>query len=513
MAPPVGLAFPLRGDPPTVFSRPHALFAAFALASAVAGAGCGAATPEPPPKPPAAPLPARFTEAAARIIEAARADEASYRRLQELCDRVGHRSAGTPGYDRAVAWSLEQLKAIGLANPRAENVPINRWERGRESLTLLTPGGPRAIPMLGLGKSIGTPAEGITGEVLVVRDFDELERVKDKVRGKIVLYNFPMRQRTESFGGYGEAVAYRTGGAARAAEHGAIAALVRSVTTRSMRTPHTGMMSYKDGVPQIPAAAIPIEDALSFQRMQDRGDRITVRLFMEAKNLPEGPSPNVIAELPGREKPEEIVLIGAHLDSWDVGCGAHDDGAGVTMTIDAARLLKQLGLTPRRTVRVVLFTNEERGVDGGRGYAELHRAEAAKHFAAFETDSGGFRPTRIGIGGTDEAVALVQRYAPLFERLGPVELGKGGGGADISFLGKDGVPLLGLGTESEHYFDYHHSDADMVEAVDPTDYRESLAAFALMTYVLGEMDEALPRTPPPPPPAPAAPPPAPGSGK
>ncbi|MCU0222811.1 MAG: M20/M25/M40 family metallo-hydrolase [Acidobacteria bacterium] len=484
---------------------------ALGLLFATGGAGCGAATPEPPPKPAAAPLPARFTEAATRIVQAARADEASYRRLQELCDRIGHRSAGTPSYDRAAAWSVEQLKASGMADPRLEEVPINRWERGRESLALLTPGGPRAIPMLGLGKSIGTPAEGITGEVLVVRDFDELERVKDKVKGKIVLYNIAMRERTESFGGYGEAVAYRASGAVRAAEHGAIAALVRSVTTRSMRTPHTGMMSYQDGVPQIPAAAIPIEDAMSFQRMQDRGDRITVRLFMEAKNLPEGPSPNVIAELPGREKPEEIVLIGAHLDSWDVGCGAHDDGAGVTMVIDAARLLKELGLTPRRTVRVVLFTNEERGVDGGRGYAERHRAEAAKHFAAFETDSGGFRPKRIGIGGTDEAVAMVQRYAPLFEPLGPVELGKGGGGADISFLGRDGVPLLGLGTESEHYFDFHHSDADMVEAVDPTDYRESLAAVTLMTFVLGEMDETLPRTPPPPPAT--APPPAPGGGK
>jgi len=481
------------------------LVAAFAMLFATAG--CPAASPEPPEKPAQqAPLPARFTDAAARIIEAARKDEASYRRLQELCDRIGHRSAGTPSYDRAAAWSVEQMRAFGMTNPRLEDVPINRWTRGRESLTLLTPGGPRPIPMLGLGRSIGTPADGIQGEVVVVRDFEELERVKDTVKGKIVLYNFPMREQGEGFGGYGEAVAYRSGGAVRAAQHGAIAALVRSVTTRGMRTPHTGMMSYQDGVPRIPAAAIPIEDAMSFQRMQDRGDRVTVRLFMEAKNLPDGPSPNVLAELPGREKPEEIVVIGAHLDSWDVGCGAHDDGAGVTMTIDAVRLLKELGLTPRRTVRVVLFTNEERGIDGGRGYAELHRAEAARHVAAFETDSGGFRPKRIGVGGTDEAVAMVQRYEPLFETLGPVEIRKGGGGADISFLGKDGVPLLGLGTESGHYFDYHHSDADTVDKVDPNDYRESLAAFTLMTWVLAEMDETLPRTPPPttPPPAPAA---------
>ena len=492
---------------------------------AVPGAGCRAdspgtparTAPEPPDKPAAAPLPARITNAAARIIEAARADEVSYRRLQELCDRIGHRSAGTPSYDRAAAWSVEQLAAIGLANPRLENVPINRWERGRESLTLVTPGGPRAIPMLGLGRSVGTPPEGITGEVVVVHDFDELERVKDTVKGKIVLYNFPMKEQSESFNGYGEAVAYRSGGASRAAAHGAIAALVRSVTTRSMRTPHTGMMTYQEGAPRIPAAAVSIEDAQMFQRLFDRGDRPTVRLFMEAKNLPDGASPNVLAELPGREKPEEIVVIGGHLDSWDVGCGAHDDGAGVTMTIDAVRLLKELGLTPRRTVRVVLFTNEERGVDGGRGYAELHRAEATRHVAALETDSGGFRPKRFGVGGTDEAAATVQRYAPLFETLGPVEIRKGGGGADISFLGKDGVPLLGLGTESGRYFDYHHSDADVVEVVDPTDYRESLAAFTLMTYVLAEMDETLPRTPPPPPPppppAPAPQRPAPGAGK
>jgi len=492
---------------------PGAIIAALALLLGTGG-GCRASAPEPPEKAaPQAPLPPRFAGAATRIIEAARADEASYRRLQELCDRIGHRSAGTPSYDRAATWAVEQLQAFGMSNPRLESVPINRWVRGRESLTLLTPGGPRPIPMLGLGRSDGTPPEGIAGEVVVVRDFDELERVKDTAKGKIVLYNFPMREQGDGFGGYGEAVAYRTGGAIRAAQYGAIAALVRSVTTRGMRTPHTGMMSYQDGVPRIPAAAVPIEDAIMFQRLFDRGDKPTVRLFMEAKNLPDAPSPNVLAELPGREKPEEIVVIGAHLDSWDVGCGAHDDGAGVTMTIDAVRLLKELGLTPRRTVRVVLFTNEERGVDGGRGYAELHRAEAARHFAAFETDSGGFRPKSIGVGGTDDAVAMVQRYAPLFETLGPVEIRKGGGGADISFLGKDGVPQLGLGTESGHYFDYHHSDADTVDKVDPNDYRESLAAFTLMTYVLAEMDETLPRTPPPAPPAPPSPQHAPGAGK
>jgi len=454
-------------------------------------------------------LPERLQEAASAIVDAARRDDVSYRRLEELCDRIGGRPAGSAAYDRAAAWSVEQLKAIGLENPRLENVTINRWERGRESATLVSPGGPRPLAMLGLGRSVGTPAQGITADLLVVRDFDELDRAGEQARGKIVVFNFPMKEHSKSFDAYGEAVAYRWGGASRAARHGAVAVLVRSVTTRSLATPHTGTMGYEENVPKIPAAAISIEDALMLQRLYDRGDKPVVKLVMEAKNLPDGESPSVLAELRGRERPEEIVVIGAHLDSWDVGCGAHDDGAGVTIAIDAARLLSDLGLIPRRTVRVVLFTNEERGADGGRGYAAQHEAEMGQHVAAMEADSGGFRPRRFGIGGTDEAVAMLQRYAPLFERFEGLEIAKGGGGADISFLGKAGVPLLGLGTHSERYFDYHHSPADTVDKIDPGDYRESLAAFTLMTYVVGEMEESLPRTPP----SPAPPPPPVGGGK
>ncbi|RMG43843.1 MAG: peptidase M28 family protein [Acidobacteria bacterium] len=457
------------------------------------------------PEPAGAPAPeerwpagdAAAADAVRRIVGAARADDRAMERLSGLCDGIGPRLAGSVAFDRAVEWAFDELRADGLDRVALETVRIPVWERGEESLTLLEPGPPRRLPILGLGRSVGTPAGGVTGEVVVVRDFDELERRAGEIDGKIVLFNHPMREQENMFAAYGEAVIYRADAANRAAKHGAIAVLVRSVTTRSLRTPHTGAMrEYEEGVRRIPAAAVTIEDAESFARLAARGERIVVRLEMGARRLPEHPSANVIGELRGREKPDEIVVIGAHLDSWDVGTGAHDDGSGVVMAMETLRLLRALDLRPRRTVRAVLFANEEHGLDGGKTYLRDHRAELDAHVAALESDSGGFRPVGFSFAGTDEAAARVESWLELFAPLGELKLSRGGGGADIGPLVREGVPGLGLRVESTHYFDYHHTEADTLDKIDPAEYADALSAFAAMTWLLAESPDPLPRAEP-----------------
>ncbi|MGH7552224.1 MAG: M20/M25/M40 family metallo-hydrolase, partial [Longimicrobiales bacterium] len=291
-----------------------------------------------------------------RLIDAALRDSAAYQRLTLLVDQFGPRFSGTENLERAIDWILAEMKSDGLANVRGEPVMVPRWVRGEESAELISPRRVR-LPMLGLGGSIGTLADGITAEVLVVGSFQELTTRAADARGRIVLYDVP-------FTSYGETVQYRTMGAVEAAKAGAVASLIRSVTPYSMKTPHTGSMRYEDGVPRIPHAALTPEDAGMLRRMQERGERVVVRLWMSAQTLPDAPSRNVVAEVLGREKPDEVVVLGGHIDSWDVGQGAMDDGGGSVAAWEAVRLIHRLGLRPRRTVRVVLWTNEENGVDG-----------------------------------------------------------------------------------------------------------------------------------------------------
>ncbi|MDQ7007196.1 MAG: M20/M25/M40 family metallo-hydrolase [Acidobacteriota bacterium] len=425
--------------------------------------------------------------AAEVLIDAALADATAYQRLAELCDRFGGRSAGSEALAGALRWAAATLNADGAENVRLEPVTVTAWIRGAERLTLLEPAGPRDLPLLGLGRSVGTPPGGIEAEVVVVSSFDDLRRRGAAVRGKIVLYDFPMKTMDVMFKAYGEAVAYRWKGAEEAARHGAVAALVRSVTTRSLGTPHTGAMKpYVDDLPRIPAAAITVEDAASLHRLTESGQTVRVRLEMEARELPDQPSANVIGELRGREKPEEVVVIGAHIDSWDVGQGAHDDGAGVIFAIEALRLIRQAGLVPRRTLRVVLFTNEEKGNDGGKTYLADHEAELNRHAAALEADTGGFAPTGFSFAGSDEDAARIEAWMPLFAPLGELKLTRGGAGADIGPIVKKGVPGLGLRVDSTHYFDYHHSAADTLDKVDEEEFRRSLAAFTLMSWLLAD---------------------------
>jgi carboxypeptidase Q len=339
--------------------------------------------------------------------------------------------------------------------------------------------------MLGLGNSVGTPPEGVTAEVVVVRSFEELDALGEKVKGKIVLYNVP-------YTNYGATVRYRGAGASRAARHGAVASLVRSVGPTSLQTPHTGALNYDDAQPKIPSAALTIEGAETLQRMQERGERIVLRLKMAAKFLPDAESANVVADLRGRERPDEVVLVSGHFDSWDVGQGAHDDGGGCMMAWEAVRLLKKLNLRPRRTVRVVLYTNEENGLRGGQGYLDAHRAEVSKHVLAVESDSGTFRPTGFGLGegASLQARADLTEIAKLLAAIKADRIGPSGGGADIGPLMREGVPGMGLNVDGP-YFNYHHTPADTVDKIDPQDMALCVAAMAVMAYVVADMPASL----------------------
>jgi hypothetical protein len=431
----------------------------------------------------------RSQDAIERIHEAVLAGNDAHAKLIELCDDVGHRLSGSPQLDRAIEWAVARLKADGHENVRAEKVMVPKWVRGRESLAMIEPR-EHPMPMLGLGGSVATPADGITAEVVVVRDKAELDNLPT-AEGKIVLFNCAMPPYDPEKGPrYGETVAYRANGAVWAAEKGAVAALVRSVTAKSLRTPHTGGMRYAEGKPKIPAGAVTIEDAELMARLVARGKKVVVKLMMEAKTEPDAPSANVVAELRGREKPDEVVIISGHLDTWDVGQGAQDDGGGCVMAMEALRTLRRLNLVPRRTIRVVLWTNEENGMAGVRGYLEAHEKELPLHVAAIESDSGTFEPEGFGIDLQDPE-RLKAAAALLKERLPRYDIKAGESAPDVGHFKAKGVPCIGLRVDRSTYFDYHHTPADTVDKVDPKILSKCTAAMAAAAYAIAEMPGRL----------------------
>ena len=431
---------------------------------------------------------AAYRKDADRIVAAATADRAAWNRLAELTDTFGPRLSGSAGLEGALRWAEARMKEDGLENVRLEPVKVPYWVRGRESLELVEPASARgSLVLLGLGNSVGTPAEGIEAEVVIAKSFDDLEAKGDAVRGRVVLFNVP-------YTNYGETVRYRSDGASRAAKLGARAILLRSVGPVGLRTPHTGALRYDEEQPKIPAAAIPVEDSERLQRLADRGLPLRVRLKMEAHFLPDADSANVVGEIRGREKPGEIVLLGGHLDSWDVGVGAMDDGGGCIVTWEALRLMKRLGLRPRRTLRVVLFTNEENGLRGASGYLERHQGEAQNHVLALESDGGVFAPKGFGFSGSEAARTVVREVAALLSGIGATAIAPQGGGADIAPIVKAGrVPSMSLDVEGSRYFVYHHTPADNLERLDPDEVARCAAAVAVMAYVVADLPEALPR--------------------
>jgi len=424
-----------------------------------------------------------YRDAASRLIGAAMSDRFAWERLAELTDTIGHRLSGSPQLERAVQWAMEEMKRDGLEHVRAEPVMVPRWVRGRERAQIVEPT-QHDIAMLGLGDSVGTPPGGLTAEVFVVRSFAELEERAIHATGRIVLVN-------SLFTSYEESSSVRVMAASRAARHGALAVLVRSIGPPGQRLAHTGVLQYAPDTPKIPAAAIASEDADRMQRLSDRGQRTVVHLEMEARSDGDVESANVIGELRGREKPEEIVVVGGHLDSWDVGAGASDDGGGCIVTWEALRLMKKLGLRPRRTVRVVLFTNEENGSRGGLAYRDTHRAELGKHVAMLESDIGVLRPTGFGLTGSARARATVSAIAALLDGIGVGRVTPVGGGADIGpSVEAARIPALSLESEGP-YFAVHHTQADTVDKIDPLEMAKAAAAVAVMTYVVAELPQRL----------------------
>ncbi|NQV36710.1 MAG: M20/M25/M40 family metallo-hydrolase [Candidatus Marinimicrobia bacterium] len=414
-----------------------------------------------------------------RALQAvALADTTAFERLAELCDTFGHRLSGSQSLEDAIDWILTEMEADGFDNAHGESVMVPHWVRGNEELHMLEPW-EENLAILGLGGSIGTPEEGITAEVIAVSDFEELARRKDEVLGKIVVYNAP-------FTSYGKTVTYRYRGAIEAAKYGAVASLIRSVTPKSLNTPHTGGMTYADTVKKIPQAAITVEAAEMLHRMTKRGQAPKLHLKMEGQTLPDTESRNIVLEIRGSEKPDEIIVMGGHTDSWDVGQGAMDDASGCVASWEALRLIKTLGLKPKRTIRVVFWTNEENGLRGGKAYAEDHKDE--NHILAIETDGGVFAPEGFGFTGPDDMREKLQQIASLLEPLGAGKIFDSGGGADISPLTNAGVPGMGLRVDGSTYFWYHHTAADMMTMLDRDEFNKCVAALAIMAYSVSEME-------------------------
>ena len=413
----------------------------------------------------------------------------AFEMLEKLTEHAGSRLAGSPGAAAAVEITRQMMLDLDFENVHLEPTTVPRWVRGVEEAKVINSSFVGTVPLTigALGGSISTPEIGITAPVIEVHSFDELRMAGDKAKGKIIFFNRPMDPtQMNTFGAYGGAVNQRSQGAIEGAKVGAVAVLVRSVTTRIDDVPHTGGMSYDPQISKIPAAAISTKDANMLSDLLKNEKSVNVHIKMICQNLSPVPSSNVIGEITGSEKPNEIVLVGGHLDSWDLGVGAHDDGAGCIHSIEALRLIKKLGLKPKRTIRAVMFMNEEFGGTGGQDYAVAPQRKKEKHIAAIESDRGGFLPEGFGVGGNENTLQKVQSWFPLFEPLGMFWIRRGGGGVDIGPLAKYGTVLMSIVPDDQRYFDVHHSGNDVMETVNERELELGAIALAIMVYLLAQ---------------------------
>ena len=413
------------------------------------------------------------------------ADKKAMERLVTLCDRYGHRLSGSDSLERALDWLERTLRQDGFDSVTRQPVMVPRWERGKESLDLMMP---RQAPlaMLGLGGSIGTSRRGLVAPVVPVRDFSDLAAKADLVRDKIVLFNVP-------FTTYGATVQYRVKGSAAAAKVGALAAIVRSVGPTSLNTPHTGSMSYEDGIKEIPTCAVSIEGAELLQRLYDAGDKPWVRLNMDAHMRPDRRSSNIWADIRGSKYPDEVVVLGGHIDSWDVGQGANDDAGGCCAAWEALMHLKRGGWRPHRTIRVAFWVNEENGTRGAVEYAARVAATHERHRLLVESDSGVGNPLAVGITTKNETNfrAIEAELKPFLQDRLAVAVTNGGGGADVGPTGALGYPTAGLNTDTTGYWNVHHTPADTVDKINPDDFRRCTAALATVAIWASESDIAI----------------------
>lgn len=422
-----------------------------------------------------------------KIFDEALENGESYENLRVLCKKVGARLSGSAAADQAVYWGEDVMEGLGLDSIWLQELMVPRWERGSIETAYTNNGA--EINILALGGSIGTPTGGITGELIEVTSFEELNRLGvAKIKGKIVFFNRPMEPKhISTFAAYGGCVNQRGSGASEAAKLGAIAVLVRSMNLKEDHFPHTGGLRYQDGVKKIPGAAISTIDAneLAFELQQ--GLKISVTLEMNCQQLKDVKSFNVIGELKGRVSPEKIITVGGHLDSWDVGEGAHDDGAGVVQSMEVLRIFKAIGYQPKNTIRAVLFMNEENGNRGGKKYATLAAENNEVHIAALESDRGGFSPRGFSVDG--KGYAKINSWIPLLKPYGVYETLKGFAGVDIGPLKNThtDITLIGLVPDSQRYFDYHHSADDVFENVNKRELELGGASMAALIYLIDQV--------------------------
>ncbi len=454
---------------------------------------------------PAAPWSPDTVQQLRQIQQAALEDDYAYQQTAHLTDSIGPRLVGSAQAAAAVEYVADALRKLGL-EVSLETVTVPHWVRGEEHAELVTypgqvPGTQQKIVVTALASlKNATPPEGITAEIVVVSSFDELAALpREKVAGKIVVFNERFDQRKTAAGfalaAYGEAVAYREDGREAAARQGAVAALVRSAGSADFRLVHTGVTGYNPKLPSIPAGSITAEDAELMARLATQGP-VRLHLVLTPQMLPDVTSYNVVADLKGSEHPEQVVIVSGHLDSWDLGTGALDDAAGVALAMEAAQLLKQLHLQPRRTIRVVAWMAEESGIFGGKAYGKQHAADMANHFAAIETDLGAGHPVGINVAGGEAAVKLLQPVAGVLQTSGAGVLRMSDEtGADIIPLSVAGVPTFSPIQDVRKYFDYHHSAADTLDKIDPRELRENAAVVAVLAYALATMNAELPRKP------------------
>lgn len=434
-------------------------------------------------------------ERAVELRDRAAAGTGAYDIVASLTTEVGHRLAGSAGDRAAVAWALLKLRELGFENVRAEPVTVPRWVRGTIEARILEPF-PQSLVAVALGGSIGTGEDGIEAPVLRAEDLEALKAMEpDEVSGKIVYIGGRMERRRDG-SGYGEAVQKRANGPAEAARLGARAVIIRSAGTSRARIAHTGMTRYRDDVRRIPAVAVSNEDADMIERQLASGREVIVHLKLTSRHLPDTESANVIGEIPGTDDGAGVVVLGAHLDSWDVGTGAVDDGAGVAIVTEAARLVSEMEERPRRTLRVVLYANEEFGLSGARAYVRKYADQLRDHVLAMEADFGAGRVWRLDSNVPEDRLALVEEMHALVEPLG-VQLGgnDSGGGADIGPLRERGVPVLGPRQDGTQYFDWHHTIADTLDKIDRESLDQNVAVYATLAYIAAAMEQEFGRLP------------------
>ncbi|MBS1808258.1 MAG: M20/M25/M40 family metallo-hydrolase [Acidobacteria bacterium] len=438
-----------------------------------------------------------------QLMQAALASDYAYKQTAYLCNNIGPRLSGSPQANAAAEYVAAEMRKLGL-EAKLEKVMVPHWVRGVETGELVeykgqAKGTTQKVVLTALGGSVATPKDGITAEVVVVENYDQLEALgREKVAGKIVLYNAKFDRQLAASGrgleAYSQAVAYRGTGASRAAKLGAVAALNRSAGGAEYRLAHTGSLFYLPDAPKIPGAGIAAEDAELIAYLASQGT-VKLHLTLTPQTLPDEVSYNVVADLKGSENPEQVVIVSGHLDSWDLGTGAIDDASGVAAAMQTANLIKQLGFKPKRTIRVIAWMNEENGLMGGRTYAEDHKAEIANHIAAIESDLGASHPLGFHAHATPAALAKLRPASTILQSIGAglIDVANGSPEADISPLDALGVPTFGLWQDSRTYFDYHHTTADTLDKIVPRELAENAAVMAVLAYAIANLPEPLAR--------------------